>query len=111
MEDKGRLYGSIRRGFVFFLDAAVTHLWSQPDGVVSHEAGVGVVFDVLALDVMLQVEEGFAWSLYHLHHTHLHDVHLKTSSDKSRIKAKKTTLLLKNVHSNAMKGLLKIVFK
>lgn len=54
-----------------------THLWSEADVVVPHKAGIGVVFDVLALDVMLQVEERFTGSVCHLHHTHLHDVHLR----------------------------------
>lgn len=56
----------------------VAHLRSEADVVVPHKAGVGVVFDVLALDVVLQVEERFTWSVHHLHHTHLHDVHLRT---------------------------------
>lgn len=54
-----------------------THLRSESDVVVPHEARVGVVFDVLALDVMFQVEERFTGSVGHLHHTHLHDVHLR----------------------------------
>lgn len=54
----------------------VAHLRREPDVVVSHKARVGVVLDVLALDVMFQVEERFTWSVAHLHHTHLHDVHL-----------------------------------
>lgn len=55
----------------------MTHLRSESDVVVPHKAGVGVVFDVLALDVMFQVEERFTWSVGHLHHVHLHDVHLR----------------------------------
>ena len=55
-----------------------THLGGQPDVVVPHEPRVGVVLDVLALDVMFQVEEGFSWPAGHLHHAHLHDVHLGT---------------------------------
>lgn len=54
-----------------------THLWSESDVVIPHEAGVGVVLDVLALDVMLQVEQRFTGSVGHLHHAHLHDVHLR----------------------------------
>lgn len=74
--------GAIRPGLIKSLLAKrllipTTHLRSETDVVVPHEAGVGVVFDVLALDVMFQVEEGFAWSLCHLHHVHLHDVHLR----------------------------------
>lgn len=56
----------------------VTHLWSESDVVVPHETWVGVVFDVLALDVMFQVEERFAWPVGQLHHIHLHNVHLRT---------------------------------
>lgn len=55
----------------------VSHLWSEADVLVPHKARVGVVLDVLALDVMFQVEERFTWSLHHLHHAHLHDVHLR----------------------------------
>lgn len=55
-----------------------THLWSESEVVVPHEARVGVVFDVLALDVMFQVEERFTWPVHHLHHTHLHDVNLRS---------------------------------
>lgn len=53
------------------------HLWSESDVVVPDKARVGVVFDVLALDVMLEVEQRFTGSVRHLHHTHLHDVNLK----------------------------------
>lgn len=56
---------------------ATTHLWSEADVVVPDKARIGVVLDVLALDVMLQVEERFTGSVCHFHHTHLHDVHLR----------------------------------
>lgn len=59
------------------------HLWSKPDVVVPHKAGVGVVLDVLALDVVLQVEERLVGSVAHLYHTHLHDVHLRNSQTKT----------------------------
>lgn len=52
------------------------HLRRQAHVVIADEARVGVVFDVFALNIMLQVEEGPAWSLLQLYDTHLHDVHL-----------------------------------
>lgn len=52
------------------------YLWSEPDVVVLDEAGVRVVFGVLPLDVVFQVVQRFTWTLHHLNHTHLHDVHL-----------------------------------
>lgn len=64
-------------GLFFSVRRNMSHLWSQSDVVVPHEARVGVVLDVFSLDVMLQVEERFSRSVYHLHHTHLHDVHLR----------------------------------
>ena len=48
--------------------------------VVPDEARVGVVLDVLALYVVLQVEDGLAGPAGDLNHTHLHDVHLHTQS-------------------------------
>lgn len=53
-----------------------SHLWSQADVVIADKARVGVVLDVLALDVMLQVEKWLARSLLQLNNAHLHDVHL-----------------------------------
>lgn len=52
------------------------HLWCQAHVVVADKARVGVVLDVLALDIVLQVEERLAWPLLQLHDAHLHDVHL-----------------------------------
>lgn len=60
-----------------------THLRGQADVVVPHKPRVRVVLDVLALDVMFQVEERFTWPACHLHHTHLHDVHLGTGVSKT----------------------------
>lgn len=54
------------------------HLWSESNVIVLNKARVGVVFDVLALDVVFQMKERFTRSVSHLQHTHLHDVHLRT---------------------------------
>lgn len=52
------------------------HLRRQADVVITDKAGVRVVLDVFALNVVLQVEKGLVWSFLHLDDAHLHDVHL-----------------------------------
>ena len=40
------------------------------------EAGVGVVFEVLAVNESFQVEEVLAWPIHKLQYRHFQDVHL-----------------------------------
>ena len=47
-----------------------------PGDAPLHEARVGVVLDVVAVNEVLHVKEGLVGALVHLHDRHLEDVHL-----------------------------------
>ena len=51
-------------------------LWGEPQVFVPDKARVGVVFDVVAADEVLEVVERLVRAVGHLDHAHLHYVHL-----------------------------------